>query len=145
MGSMNRLWVLLTILCIQAIVGCGRSGTARVTGRVMYKDGTIPQGGICIVNFRPTGDSPAKIRKAASAEIQKDGFFEAFTRNPGDGVFLGKYDVTFTILQDHTNSDTSLIDPMYTRAKTTPYHVTIDGNVDDLKFELDHVSPSNKK
>lgn len=134
------------ILCLIGAVGCGRrAGTARVTGRVTFVDGTVPQGAVCVVRFQPAADSTATIRKAASADIQKDGLFEAYTRNPGDGVFVGKYDVTFSVLQDVTNSASSLIDPKYTKAKTTPYHVTIDGDVDDLKFELEPVAASAKK
>lgn len=145
MESSTKFWVALTVCCILAVPGCKRSGTAQVSGRVTYTDGTVPQGALCVVKFQPAGDSPAKIRKAASGDIQKDGYFEAFTRNPGDGVFLGKYDVTFSVLQDINNSDSTAIDPKYTKAKTTPYHVTIDGNVSDLKFELEHVSAPTKK
>jgi hypothetical protein len=103
----------------------------------MFKDGTIPRGSLCVVRFQPAADSPAEIRKAASADIQSDGFFEAFTRKPGDGVFLGKYDVVFSVLEDQNNSSSSLIHPKYNRASTTPYHVTIEDDVSDLEFELE--------
>lgn len=146
MESRVRFWLVLLTICSIGVAGCGRrSGTARVSGRVTFKDGTVPQGAVCVVRFQPASDSSAAIRKAASADIQKDGLFEAYTRNPGDGVFIGKYDVTFSVLQDVTSSASSLIDPKYTKAKTTPYHVTVDGNVDDLKFELEPIAAAPKK
>lgn len=145
MESRGRFWLVALLICLIGGAGCGRrSGTARVTGRVTYKDGTIPQGAVCVVRFQPAQDSTAAIRKAASGDIQKDGLFEAYTRNPGDGVFIGKYDVTFSVLQDVTSSASSMIDPKYTKAKTTPYHVTIEGNTDDLKFELEPAPPKKK-
>jgi len=104
---------------------------------VQYKDGTPPSGAVCVVRFQPAGDSKAQIRKAASADIEKDGWFDAYTRKPGDGVFLGKYDVTFSVLGDVTDSSSSLIDPKYTKASTTPHHVTIEDDVTDLVFELE--------
>jgi hypothetical protein len=133
------------LLCLTLLLGCGgRAGTAEVKGRVVFKDGTVPKGGVCVVRFQPAKDSPAEIRIAATGEIQSDGFFEAFTRKPGDGVFLGKYDVVFSVLEDATDSRTSLIDPKYERAATTPHHVTIEDDVTDLEFELEP-APAKKE
>lgn len=103
----------------------------------MLKDGTVPHGALCVIRFEPASDTTAQIRKAASSDIQSDGFFEAFTRKPGDGVFLGKYNVVFSIISDPNDSSTSLIDKKYTRPDTTPYHVTIEDDVSDLEFELE--------
>ena len=139
-----RLVLVVCVLCLSAILGCGgRAGTAQVKGRVLYKDGTVPTGGVCVVQFMPAEDSTAKIRKAASGEIQKDGWFQAYTRKPGDGVFVGKYDVTFSVWPSVTDS-TSLIDLKYTNAATTPHHVTIEDDVDNLEFEIEPL-PAPKK
>jgi hypothetical protein len=136
----------LFLIAIMSSAGCGgRAGTAEVKGRVVYKDGSVPRGAVCVVRFQPTPDSTAEIRKAATGEIQADGFFEAFTRKPGDGVFLGKYDVTFSVLEDGTRSDSSLIDEKFTRASTTPYHVTIENDVTDLEFQLEPPASSGPK
>jgi hypothetical protein len=133
-----RLWLVVGVLCLMATLGCGgRPGTAQVKGRVLFKDGTVPKGDVCVVRLQPAADSPAEIRKAASGDINADGYFEAFTRKPGDGVFLGKYDVTFSVLGDFNNSSSSLIDQKYTKAATTPHHITIEDDVDDLKFEIE--------
>jgi hypothetical protein len=118
-------------------VGCSdRPDAAQVGGKVLMKDGSVPQGGVRVVQFVPASDSPAEIRKGASGEIKDDGSFVAYTRKPGDGVFLGKYDVTFSVWKSAMDS-TSLIDPKFSRASTTPYHVTVEEDIDDLKFELD--------
>lgn len=139
MYRLARLWFVVSLLSFVGALGCGgRSGTAQVSGRVLYKDGTVPSGGVCVVQFVPAGDSPAKIRKAASGEIQDDGWFEAYTRTPGDGVFLGKYDVTFAVWQG-AMQPASLIDGKYTKASTTPYHITIDDDVSDLQFEIEPI------
>ena len=100
------------------------------------KDGSVPAGGVRVVQFVPASDTTAKIRKGASGEIQGDGSFTAYTRKPGDGVFLGKYAVTFSVWKSPMDS-TSLIAPKFSRASTTPYHVTVDDDVSDLKFELE--------
>jgi hypothetical protein len=143
MECRDKFWFAALILCLAGATGCGgRAGTAQVSGRVVFKDGTVPRGDVCVVRFQPADDSPAKIRKAASGEIERDGWFQAYTRKPGDGVFLGRYDVTFSVLQDATDSSTSLIDPKYTKAKTTPYHVTIEDDVDDLLFEIEPIQAS---
>lgn len=100
------------------------------------KDGSVPAGGVRVVQFVPASDTTAEIRKGASGEIQDDGSFTAYTRKPGDGVFLGKYDVTFSVWKTPMDS-TSLIAPKFSRASTTPYHVTVEDDVNDLKFELE--------
>ncbi len=100
------------------------------------KDGSVPQGGVRVVQFVPAKDSTAEIRKGASGEIRDDGSFVAYTRKPGDGVLLGKYDVTFSVWKSPMDS-TSLIDPKFSRASTTPHHITVTDDVDDLKFELE--------
>jgi hypothetical protein len=116
----------------------------QISGVVVMKDGSIPQGGVRVVQFVPARDTTAEIRKGASGEIQDDGSFVAYTRKPGDGVFLGKYDVTFSVWRSAMDS-TTLIDPKFSRASTTPYHVTIEDDIDDLKFELEPASPGRRR
>jgi hypothetical protein len=128
---------LLLLLTPLSAFGCSdRPDSAQVSGKVLMKDGSIPQGGVRVVQFVPAKDSNAEIRKGASGEIRDDGSFVAYTRKPGDGVFLGKYDVTFSVWKSAMDS-TSLVDTRFSRASTTPYHITVEGDVDDLKFELE--------
>ena len=134
----SRCWLVVLVLFAGCtILGCsGRPETAQVRGKVLYKDGKVPKGGVCVVQFQPAADSTAIIRKAASSEIRPDGTFEAYTRKPGDGVFLGKYNVTFAVWKGPMEP-VSLIANKYTKADTTPYTVEIEGDRDDLSFEIE--------
>ena len=92
-----RLWVVVLPLIIVA-AGCSKGPAVfQVRGKVMYKDGSAPRGGVRVVRFEPTRDSSAERRRVASGQIETDGSFELFTRRPGDGVFPGEYNVTFTV------------------------------------------------
>jgi hypothetical protein len=44
--------------------------------------------------------------------------------------------VTFSVWKTAMDS-TSLIDRRFSRATTTPYHITVENDVEDLKFELE--------
>lgn len=137
MPLLQRSLAVLALLIGPSLMGCsGRPATAQVSGKVLYKDGTVPKGGVCLVQFQPAADSQAEVRKAASGTIQSDGSFQVFTRKPGDGIFLGKYAVTFSIWKGPMEP-VSFVDKKYTKAETTPFTVEIDGDRDDLLFEID--------
>jgi hypothetical protein len=108
----------------------------QVRGNVHYKDGAPVTGGVRVIRFEPTANSPAQVRRTASGMIEDDGSFELFTRKPGDGVYLGEYAVTFTVWKAPRDS-VSLIDEKYTISATTPYHITVEDEVDNLDFELE--------
>jgi hypothetical protein len=128
---------LLTMCCAMSLVGCNRGpAMAQVSGTVLYKDGSVPQGGVRKVRFEPTKDSPAEIRKGAAGIIRDNGTFDMYTMKPGDGVYLGKYAVTFAVWKGPMDP-VSLILVKYTNAVMSPYQVTVDGNVDNLKFEIE--------
>jgi hypothetical protein len=141
-------WHLLSgvvVLCIVGIAGCDRGrATAQVRGKVLYKDGSAPEGGVRAIRFEPADDTTAKIRKAAAGQIERDGAFELFTRKPGDGVFLGKYVVTFTVWRG-PRDPVSLIDEKYTSASTTPYAVTVEHDMDNLFFEIERIGAAGGK
>jgi hypothetical protein len=136
--------MLLTVaaLCLTAVAGCGRGpAVAQVRGKVLYKDGSIPKGGVRVVRFEPMADSPAQIRKTASAEISaEDGSFELFTRRPGDGVYIGSYAVTFGVYKTARGQESLIVDK-YTTSATTPYKIRVDRDVDDLEFEIEPLEP----
>lgn len=141
--------ILVELLVMMAIVaglgGCDdRPATARVRGRVMFKDGSVPQSEVCVVRFEPTADSAAPIRKAASGEIERNGSFEMYTRKPGDGVFLGNYAVTFSVWKDRDTPE-SLIAEKYTKSDTTPYKIQVERDVDDLVYEIEPIEPSGNE
>src|SRR5262245_23636231 len=92
------LFLLISCSCLLPASGChGGPAMAQVRGKVLYKDGSVPKGGVCAVNLMPTSASTAEVRKAASSKIGPDGSFELYTRIPGDGVYLGEYAVTFAV------------------------------------------------
>ncbi len=135
----TKLLALLMPLCLIGILGCQkRAATAQIRGKVLFKDGTVPKGGVCVVKFEPAEDTTAEIRKAASGRIEPDGSFEMATRKPGDGVFLGNYAVTFSVWKG-PRDPTSLIALKYTRAGTTPYKIIVDGDKDDLFYEIEPI------
>ena len=143
-SSTCPLILLLSVLLgATTLVGCDRGpAVAQVKGQVLNLDGSVPRGAVRIVRFEPLGENTAEIRKAASGDIDpNDGSFELYTRRPGDGVYLGDYAVTFAVLSDPHDMNSSLVVGKYTNAKETPYHVTVDGDVDDLKFEIEPLTP----
>jgi hypothetical protein len=86
--------------------------------------------------LQPTAESTAEIRKGATGAIMPDGSFELFTVKPGDGVYEGDYDVTFAVLKGPMDP-TPLIAPKYMNPQTSGYKVTVDGNIDDLEFQIE--------
>ena len=139
------LLFLVSAAYIGATVGCGTSQPiAKVRGKVNLKDSTLQSAGIRMVRLEPTADTNASIRKGASGTINEDGSFELYTRRPGDGVYQGKYAVTFAIYRGAMDQR-SLIPKKYTSATTTPYQVVVDHNRDDLNFEIDPIGTSTSK
>jgi hypothetical protein len=131
------LVIVVSIAAMTAAGGCRRGpAMASVRGKVFYKDGTVPNGSLAIVRFAPTEDSTAEIRKGASGAIESDGSFEMTTRIPGDGVYLGKYAVTFAVEKGEGPSK-SVVVQKYTNRATTPFTVEVTDDVDDLKFEIE--------
>ena len=106
-----------------------------------FKNGSLPNTGIRLVRFEPTADTKAAVRKGASGTINDDGSFELYTRRPGDGVHLGKYAVTFAFYKGAMDQR-PLIPAKYTRAATTPYQLVVEGDIDDLEFEIDPAAPA---
>jgi hypothetical protein len=119
-----------------ALAGCGPKETYQVGGRVQYVDGSPITGAVRVIRFQPTDDSSATIRKAASADIAADGTYTLFTRRPGDGVFRGKYAVTFSVLTQPLGGK-SMIHDYYTDSRSTPFTVEVDEDKTDLDFELE--------
>ena len=125
------------LLAATLLAGCSRGpATAQVSGKVLHVDGSVPQGGVRVVHFEPAIGSTAAIRTAASGGIGADGSFVMNTKKPGDGVYCGQYNVTFTVWKG-PRDPVSLVADKYTDATTTPYQVTIDRDVDDLLFEIE--------
>jgi hypothetical protein len=119
-----------------ALAGCGAKESYQVGGRVQYIDGSPITGAVRVIRFQPTDDTTATVRKAASADIAADGTYTLFTRRPGDGVFRGKYAVTFSVLTQPLGGK-SLIHDYYTDPRSTPFKVEVDEDKTDLNFDLE--------
>ncbi|MCI0331893.1 MAG: hypothetical protein L0228_01550 [Planctomycetes bacterium] len=133
----NVRLVAIFSLCLAAVSGCNRGPAMyQVSGQVLYKDGSVPRGGVAVVRLQPAQDSTAEVRKGASGAIGPDGSFDLFTRVPGDGVYEGAYNVTFAVLKGPLDP-TSLIQAKYMNPATSGYTVTVDDDIDDLKFEIE--------
>jgi hypothetical protein len=137
----SRTRIALLLVAVTAIVfatGCNRGpAMSQVSGKVLLKDGSVPKGGVRVVRFQPA-DSTAEIRKGASGAIEDDGSFTMWTKQPGDGVYHGNYIVTIAVLKG-TMDTTPMISPKFVSPQTSPFKVTVDGDINDLKFEVDPV------
>lgn len=108
----------------------------QVSGKVLYKDGSVPKAPITLVRFEPTPNSTAEIRKAATGEIGPDGSFTLNTRKPGDGVYAGEYHVAFTLCKSATDTK-PMIPNKYAYANQSPYTITVDGDKTGLSYEIE--------
>jgi hypothetical protein len=140
-------FVAVVALSALAFVGCDRGPRLyQVRGHVLYKDGSVPTGSVCLVGFQPAANSSAKIRKAATGVIGPDGAFELITRNPGDGVHPGEYDARFVIRKNGTDPATSMIPLKYEEPATSGYNnIKVDRDISELKFELEPLRGAPKK
>lgn len=135
----NRRTFILAIagMCTASALGCHRGPAMyQVSGKIHYKGGAAPKAGVAVVNFKPTKDSTAEIRRGASGAIQPDGSFTMFSRMVGDGVYAGDYAVTFTVIKGPMDP-ASLILPKYSNPSTPPFTIKVDGDKADLDFELE--------
>jgi hypothetical protein len=127
----------IAVASMLGISGCGSSHPmAQVRGKVVFADGKMPPAGIRMVRFECAADSNAALRKGATGAVNDDGTFELYTKRPGDGVHLGRYDVTFAFCRSATDQR-PMIPAVYTKSATTPFHVVVDGDKDDFEFRID--------
>jgi hypothetical protein len=130
------------LLAAVSLVGCNRGKQmARVSGKVSYKDGSAPKAPLCVITLTPAATSKAEVRKSASSAIEPDGSFDMMTRQPGDGVYLGDYVVTFSVRSNPMDPTSSLIAPKYESPALSPYKLTVDGDKTDLRYEIEPAGP----
>ncbi|HEX3600412.1 MAG TPA: hypothetical protein VHU84_09740 [Lacipirellulaceae bacterium] len=111
----------------------------QVSGKVKYKDGSIPQAPICLVAFSPTRGGNGDTRRNATGAIGPDGSFSMYTRVSGDGVYPGDYDVRISVANNPMNP-VSLLLPKYTDFNSPPYKVKVDHNITDLDYTVEPLS-----
>jgi hypothetical protein len=136
----------LFLVMFLPLAGCGSGGPkmGKVTGKIVYTDGSIPQGGVAVIRLEPAPGTTAEIRKAASNEINKDGSYELFTVRPGDGAIYGEYKAVFTILESY-RTGISLVDSKYTKAETSPFDCVIDSPSHEFDFEIEKSKAKRNK
>ncbi len=131
-------WLVVFVLpFIALLTGCGSKQMYHVSGKVAYKDGSVPKGAVAVVLFAPAEDSTAEIRKGASGSIEPDGSFEMVTRMPGDGVNRGNYGVTFRVIADTDHPNSSLVAAKYTTPTSPQFKVTVDRDISDLDYVIE--------
>lgn len=131
-----KLTILIAVVLVSA--GCGNRQTAQVSGVARYTDGTAIEGAVTNINFNPAIDSTAEIRKGATGYLEPDGSFTMMTRKKGDGVFLGKYNVVFSVLSNPIDQDSSLVADKYSGREESPFEpIVVDRDITDLEFLLE--------
>ena len=132
------LFLLILLPCAGILTGCKHGASMyQVSGKVSYKDGSVPKARVRLVRFEPTKESTATIRKAATGAIDpKDGSFTLFTRVPGDGVHPGEYIVAFTLCKSAVDTKPLILEK-YAYANQSPYKIMVDGDKSDLQYEIE--------
>jgi hypothetical protein len=136
--SLKALSVCLLIVGLLAAGGCGPKGPVRVkvTGKVKYKDGSVPAGEVAVIRFEPVNPGPGN--KAASSGIGQDGSYSLTTMDPNDGAFPGDYKVTFTVKAKYDATSPNMVAPQYASAATTPLNATVKvGEKNEFNFEIE--------
>ncbi len=135
---MKMLTVIFCLLTVCPLLGCGESGPSmgNVSGKVLFSDGTVPQGGVAVIRFEVAPGSTAEKRKAADSDIQSDGSYSITSMKPGDGAFYGEYKVVFTILNSY-RAGRSLVEKKFTEASSTPFECVIDSPSQVLDFTIE--------
>jgi hypothetical protein len=131
------LFALVVLPCAAALAGCQRGPEMyQVRGKIVYRGGVAPQGGVAVVQLVPKSETTAEVRKGASSGIGPNGELEFSTRIAGDGVYKGEYGVMFAHQRSVMDS-TTLIPEKYRSPATSGYEVVVDKDIDDLVFEIE--------
>jgi hypothetical protein len=136
-------WAALTALALAAAVGCGGKKMCPVEGRVIYKDGAPCTWGLVI--FEPLGEPDLELKVSARGHIQKDGSFRMSTYSEYDGVPEGRYRVLITPLIGVPGASGTPIHVKYRRPETSPLEYTVVPGKNQVIFEMDRPSPSQRK
>ena len=138
----QRYWWLLLLSSVLA--GCSKSGLVSVTGEVQFSNGShLPDANI---EFRGSGSDEAAI---ASAVVDKEGKFELYTAEVGEGVLPGDYQAVISP-RVHGGKHAVKIDSIpqkYHSYATTPlkFHVAEDESKNYFKIQIDPPKDSRPK
>jgi hypothetical protein len=136
--------VLLTVLVLAVLGGCG-SRKYPVVGKVVFKDdGTPLPGGMVVFSPVDTGN-----HVGARGYIRPDGTFELSTEKEGDGSLQGRYQVLVRPPsqgrgEDDPRRNISVIDPRYSRFETSGLQFEVKAGKNEITIQLDR-PPGQKK
>jgi hypothetical protein len=138
MQQSRQVFIAMSALMACTAIGCGKSGPTmyHVSGKISFKNGTMPHGGVSLVSFVPTKDGSGEGRRPATGPIGPDGSFAMYTRVDGDGVVAGDYNVLIAILKGPMER-VSLLPAKYFDMSSPPFKATVDRNISDLDYPID--------
>lgn len=126
------------LLACAALVGCGAGGAAKapVKGKVVANGQPVTAG---TVMFAPVGGQDNAV--AVAGQIQTDGTFVMSTDRAGDGVAIGKHQVSYSAPDAEVTETTDGSDPV---VKLSPYvnlvvqqpDVEVKAGQNDMTIEL---------
>ena len=134
-------YLFFCALAVVFLCGCGpsRPKMVKVRGKVTYGGGEWPNPGM--LYFAPEKNADGFPLRPASAELAKDGSFEAFSFEPGDGLFPGRYLVTIECWKTPPtmkNPQTiSAVPPKYQNPQTTDFIVEVGKDQSSIEIEFD--------
>ena len=137
MPTASRLWtssllIGATLTCF--VVGCGGSGFATVTGKVVFPDKTPLSKGNVVFSPADSGTM------SAQGVIQEDGSFRLGTRTASDGAPPGKYRVAIEPYEDKAGP---VIDRRFEDPKLSGLEYTVVAGSNDFTITVDR--PKKKR
>jgi len=137
-NPMKQSLACMTLLTAALLLaGCGQKQLPLepVSGKVVFPDGSVPQGEVAVVKFEPA--NPDTDTKAASGDIQPDGTFQLTTIEDNDGALPGEYRVRILIWKTYIGRE-SMIDKKYDDPNETPLRATVkEGEKNEFTFEVE--------
>jgi hypothetical protein len=142
--------LLVAVLAILGVNGCGGSGAYPVSGKLVYEDGEPVRDAIgCTIIA-----SCDELRTSSIGTIMDDGAFRLTMMKPNDGALPGRYKVTINVNPPDADSSPEekaewkrriaefgmpFIDPIYCKAGSSPLEINVEGNKNDITLQLKRV------
>lgn len=123
-------FLALSLIAAIVLSGCsgGGLGTAPVTGKVTYADGSPVQGGTIIF-----ADASANLSSVGT--IKEDGTYELGTYAENDGAVPGSYKVT--VLGTSEYGEAAPVQAKFSETSTTPLEATIVEGKNSIDFQVE--------